>query len=162
MVHKMPLRWVVTAPPRSGTTWISKWLTQHGYPTSHERVFLSLDPANPTRLRFQRCIYPGESSYLAAPFTSELREMGIKVIHLRRPLEDVAKSMHRLNWDLGQDTHFGLGARTFTPDVFDEEPFSMAQYLRFAEEWTELIQADTVWDLYDISEDNLTDLEGLT
>ena len=112
-------------------------------------------------MRFQRCIYPGESSYLAAPFTRELRELGVKVIHLRRPLEDVVASLHRLQWDLGQDTHFGTAARTFTPGVFDEEPFSEAYYWRYAREWTELIRADAVWDLYDIDENVLADLEGL-
>jgi hypothetical protein len=78
--------------------------------------------------------------------------MGITVIHLRRPIDDIAASMLRLQWD------FGTGwpaIKAFTPQVHDEEPKTFAQYRRFATDWTDLIEADVVWELYDVGDREL-------
>lgn len=156
------LRWQITAPPRSGTTWIAHYLSSFGYPTSHERAFLTFDQADPGRFKPHQPRKPGDSSWAAAPWCRELRDRGVLVVHLRRPVEDVAASMQRLGWDLDDGgSTFGTALRHFTPGVFDEEPKSFAQYLRFATEWTGLITADVTWDLYDVDETVLKDLEGL-
>ena len=155
------LRWQITAPPRSGTTWIAHWLTNNGYPTSHERCFLLLNQDDPRKLNPHYCHKPGDSAWLAAPWCWELREMGVVVIQLRRPLEDVAASMYRLQWNLSSEQDMFLGALTeFVPGVFEEEPYSYEQYLRFATEWTALIEPDVVWDLYDVGDRELAWMGG--
>ena len=78
--------------------------------------------------------------------------MGIVVIHLRRPIDDVATSMLNLNWDL---TIGWPAIAAFTPEVLDEEHKSIEQYRLFAQTWTDLIDAETVWDLYDVGEQEL-------
>ena len=142
---------MVTAPPRSGTTWIADWLTEHNFPTSHERCFLTLrgDPSIPY---FRTCRFPGESSYLAAPWSTKLRAMGVTVIHLRRPIDDIAGSMKHLRWDLSTGWP---AVRHFAPEVLETEPFSLTQYRTFARAWTALIDADVVWDLYDVGDKEL-------
>ena len=152
-----PLKWVVTATPKSGTTHIGKWLTSRGYATGHEQTFKSPYPYDPTRLRVHRLRLPGESSWLAAPWTSELRAAGVYVIHLHRPHDLIVESLMRRK-------QFDLTRPPFSPVVgayttaLDEEPHSRRQFEVFVDEWIGLIDADVTWDLLDLHDGLLNDL----
>jgi hypothetical protein len=72
--------------------------------------------------------------------------------------------MQRLNWDFTTNRSFDTMIPLFTPHVITDHPHqSYNQYYAFAESWTNLIQADTVWELYDVenkADEYLTWLEN--
>jgi hypothetical protein len=151
------LKWVVTATPKSGTKNTSKWMASLGYPSGHERVFHAPYPNDPTRPRIHDTRRVSDVSWLAAPYTTELRAAGVKVIHLHRPHPDIVESLlRRKQFDLSRPP-FGPVVEAFT-SALDYEPFSRRQYEVFVEEWISLIDADATWDLHDLDPSMLTDL----
>lgn len=140
-----PLRWVLTGPPRSGTTRTADWLTANGFPTSHERAFNYPRGPVPYRARL-----PGDSSWAAAPYTPQLRAAGVVIIKLQRPVEDVAASLQRTGYNPA-DGYLTEAVRSYCPHVLTAPD----PYVAFAVAWYGLIDADVTWDLYNLNDSNL-------
>lgn len=137
-----PLKWVLTGPPRSGTTRTADWLTANGLPTSHERAFNNPTTSEPV---LYRCRLPGDSSWAATPYTPQLRAAGVFVIKLVRPVTDVARSLERVGFDPA-DSVITSAVRLWCPQVLTAPD----RYVAFVDAWYQLIDSDTEWDITEL------------
>lgn len=156
----MTLKYVVTAPARSGTTYAATVLSEAGAQCGHESVFNSWgrDYASPPRWQNEQYWW-GDSSYVAAPFMDRIKADGLKVVHLVRPPLDMIRSVvgiaHVGNidnaWVRFLDHHCHITQLPPGPQR------AAAYWVR----WNEMIEAgspDLTWKLHEISADEILEL----
>lgn len=131
-------RFLITGTGRCGTAYTALLLSRMGLMTGHELVFT---PGNGPETEWGP--YPGESSWIAAPFAGAL---GIPWVHLVRNPLDVVRSLVGIEFFArNEPAHAPYEATVFATLDWHPEPSTEREELitracRFVSEWTALIE----------------------
>lgn len=138
------IRFLVTGTPRSSTKWTAHALTKIGLWCTHEEAFSewASDYGDTEDWRNQD---DADSSWLAAPFTSAVKDAGVPVIGLLRDPALVARSLVRMGFFETGHPYLDF-IKAHTPDVFNYEHLP-DRALKFWIDWTNLIDADYWWEV---------------
>lgn len=153
------MKYVITAPARSGTKYVATLLSEAGMKCGHENVFNSWG-SNYTRApRWQdESHYYGDSSFIVAPFIPEVKHK-LATVHLVRPPLDVIRSIvgiahvgnNRAPWVQFLNAHINI-------TQFPPGPQRAAAYWV---RWNRLIRdhnPDLTWAVTDITSDDILEL----
>ncbi|MCP4958277.1 MAG: hypothetical protein GY925_03300 [Actinomycetia bacterium] len=151
------MKYVVTAPGRSGTKYVAALLTNAGLNCGHEQVFNSWGSNGRTiPAGWQSAPFDGDSSYVAAPFLPDI-DPTIVVQLVRSPLDHIRSivgighvSDIKQPWVGFLNIHAKL----------DEFPPGPARAAAYWVRWHEIIEpyADFLWKLHEIDTRDIADL----
>lgn len=86
------MKYVVTAPGRSGTMYTARLLTAAGLRCGHEQVFTGWGPGGRRCPDYSTTEFDGDSSYIAGPFAGQVKN-DLTVVQLVRPPLDQIRSV---------------------------------------------------------------------
>lgn len=148
------LKFVITAPSRSGTTYVANLLTEAGLQCGHEATINRWKPNYGMQDDWQETPHLGESSFIAAPFLDQMPESVVK-IHLVRPPLDVIRSICGI-------AHLGDREQPYVKFIDHHvgvltEPPGPRRAARYWLEWNALAEqgCDWTWRLGEIGVDHI-------
>ncbi len=151
------MKYVVTAPGRSGTKYTATLLTNAGLNCGHEKVFTGWGPNGRRCPDYSTTEYDGDSCFIAAPFLEEIGDDLVKVHLIRPPLDQIRSVVGLAHvadltrpWVSFLNIHTGIGQLPPGPQR------AAAYWLR----WNAMIEphADLTWKLHDIDVNDLGQL----
>lgn len=85
------MKFVITGLPRSGTKYVSEVCKSIGINCGHEEIFTPLGISDTGALL-------GDASWMAVPYLEKLKRDNITIIHLKRDIKKVVKSLEELRF----------------------------------------------------------------
>lgn len=152
-------KFLITGTGRCGTTYCQRVLTLMGLNVTHQTLFTfsTMNACTPSQVEWGNV--DGEASFMAVPWLREIKETGVKIIHVYRDRNLVVDSWLRLGL-FGDQMH--ISHPLFYPHVGgkNRNPRRRAEY--FYDHWTRSCNdhADTIMHIEDANPSQLAQAVG--